>query len=208
MGTGGEVGRRRRGTATAGSRRGERVCGARAQPLVNTIVNNVVDQADNRPSTAGISLEHGRGHRVLNNTVTRGSGDGIILRAGSNPLPGSGVILPPVTEALVSGNVVTRNGLNAANVAATLAGINLQRNATTGRAADNNQLVGNRVVGNADHGIYVASQDNRIVSNQARGNAVHDLRRQRRAAVRQQRVAQQHLHPRQPGLRQGVAPNR
>lgn len=141
----------------------------------NTIVDNVVDQADNRPNTAGISLEHGSGHRVLNNTVTRSSGDGIILRAGSNPLPGSGVILPPVTNAVVSGNIVTRNGLNAANVAATLAGINLQRNATTGRAADSNQILGNRVVGNADHGIYVASQNNRIVSNYARANAVHDL---------------------------------
>ncbi|HEX2273429.1 MAG TPA: right-handed parallel beta-helix repeat-containing protein [Acidimicrobiales bacterium] len=141
----------------------------------NTIVNNRVDQADNRANTAGISLEHGAGHRVVNNTVTRSSGDGIILRAGSNPLPGSGVILPPVTDAVVSGNVVTRNGTNAANIAAPVAGISLQRNATTGRAADRNQIVSNRVQSNADHGIFVASQNNRIVSNLARGNAVHDL---------------------------------
>ncbi len=141
----------------------------------NTIVNNLVDQADNRTNTAGISLEHGPGHRVLNNTVTRSSGDGIILRAGSNPLPGSGVILPPVTDALVSGNAVTRNGLNAANIAVAVAGISLQRNVITGRSADRNQIVGNRVQGNADHGIYVASLNNRIVSNVVRGSAVHDL---------------------------------
>ena len=144
-------------------------------PANNTILNNVVDQADNRTNTAGISIEHGSGHRVLGNTVTRSSGDGINLRAGSNPLPGSGVILPPVTNALVSGNVVTRNGTNAANIAVPVAGISLQRNVITGLAADGNQIVGNRVQFNADHGIYVASRNNRIVANTARGNAVHDL---------------------------------
>jgi parallel beta-helix repeat protein len=141
----------------------------------NLILGNVVDQADNRTNTAGISIEHGSRHRVLNNTVTRSSGDGIILRAGSNPLPGSGVILPPVTDAVVSGNVVTRNGTNAANIATPVAGISLQRNVITGLSADRNQIISNRLQSNADHGIYVASRNNRIVSNLARANAVHDL---------------------------------
>lgn len=141
----------------------------------NTIADNFVDQADNRVNTAGISLEHGPGHRVVNNTVTRSSGDGIILRAGSNPLPGSGRVLPPVTNSVVLGNTVTRNGTNAGVIGPPVAGINLQRNATTGLGADRNQIVNNRVQNNADHGIFVASRNNRIVSNNARGNAVHDL---------------------------------
>ena len=141
----------------------------------NTIAYNVVDQADNRVNTAGISLENGPGHRVVSNTITRSSGDGIILRAGSNPLPGSGRILAPATNAVVLGNVVTGNGRNAGSITPPVAGINLQRNPTTGLGADRNQIVGNRVQHNADHGIFVASGNNRIVSNNARGNAVHDL---------------------------------
>ncbi|HEX2041141.1 MAG TPA: right-handed parallel beta-helix repeat-containing protein [Acidimicrobiales bacterium] len=141
----------------------------------NSILSNLVDQSDNRANTAGISLENGPGHRVVGNTVTRSSGDGIILRAGSNPLPGSGRILPPATDAVVSGNVVTRNGTNATGVTAVLAGINLQRNLITGLGADRNQITGNRVQSNADHGILVASRNNRIVANTARGNAVNDL---------------------------------
>lgn len=141
----------------------------------NTIVNNVVDQSDNRPSTTGISLEHGSGHRVVGNTVTRSSGDGISLLAGSNPLPGSGVVLPPVTNSVISGNVVTGNGTNAAAITAPVAGISLRQNPTTGRGANGNQIVSNRVENNADHGIFVASRNNRIVSNRALGNVVHDL---------------------------------
>jgi parallel beta-helix repeat protein len=141
----------------------------------NVILGNVVDQADNRVNTAGISLENGPGHRVVGNTVTRSSGDGINLRASSNPLPGGGQILPPVTNAVVWGNVVTGNGTNAAAITPPIAGIALQRNVTTGLAADGNQILGNRVENNADHGIYVASRNNLVVGNQARGNAVHDL---------------------------------
>ncbi len=141
----------------------------------NLIAGNVVDQADNRLNTAGISLENGPGHRVLGNMVTRSSGDGINLRASSNPLPGTGRILPPVTNALVSGNVVTGNGTNAASIGPPVAGIALRDNPTTGLGADRNQIFSNRVENNADHGIFVASRNNSIMGNQARGNAVHDL---------------------------------
>ena len=141
----------------------------------NLIANNLVDEADNRVNTAGISLENGAGHRVVNNTVTRSSGDGIILRAGSNPLPGSGRVLPPVTDSVIFGNLITRNGTNAAAIGPPVAGINLQRNPTTGLGADRNQIVGNRVQLNADHGILVESRNNSIVNNNARGNAVNDL---------------------------------
>ncbi|MCA1691475.1 MAG: right-handed parallel beta-helix repeat-containing protein [Actinobacteria bacterium] len=141
----------------------------------NAIVNNVVDLANNGLNTAGISLENGPGHRVINNTVTRSSGDGINLRASRNPLPGSGRILPAVTNAVISGNVVTGNGTNAGVIAAPVAGIGLRQNTTTGLGADGNLIFNNRIENNADHGIFVASRNNRVLSNRALGNAVNDL---------------------------------
>jgi len=141
----------------------------------NTIADNVVDQADNRASTTGISLENGSGHRVVNNTVTRSSGDGIALHGSSNPLPGSGRVLPAVTNSVVTGNVVTNNGRNAAAIATPVAGIALRTNTTTGLGADGNQIVYNRVENNADHGLFVASRNNQIVGNRSLGNAINDL---------------------------------
>jgi hypothetical protein len=140
----------------------------------NAIVNNVVDQADNRTNTAGISVENGAGHRVINNTVTNSSGDGINLRA-NNPLPGGGPVLPAVTNSLVTGNLVTGNGTGAGSINTPVAGIALRRNPTTGVGADGNRIVRNRVENNADHGIFVGSGNNRIVSNHSFGNAVHDI---------------------------------
>jgi parallel beta-helix repeat protein len=139
----------------------------------NTIANNLVDQADNRTNTAGISLENGPGHRVLNNAVTNSSGDGINLRA-DNPIAG-GPVLPAVTNAVVSGNTLAGNGKGAASIAAPVAGIALRLNPATGVGANGNQITGNRLASNADHGIYVASRNNVITNNQVRGSAVHDL---------------------------------
>jgi parallel beta-helix repeat protein len=141
----------------------------------NTVADNVVDQADNRASTTGISLENGSGHGVVNNTVTRSSADGIALHGSSNPLPGSGRVLPAVTNSVVTGNAVTNNGRNAAAIPAPVAGIALRTNTTTGLGADGNQIVQNQVENNADHGILVASRNNQIVGNRSLGNAVNDL---------------------------------
>lgn len=128
-----------------------------------------------RTNTTGISLENGSGHRVVNNTVTPSSGAGIALHRSSNPLPGSGRVLPAVTNSVVTGNVVTGNGTNAAAIPTPVAGIALRTNTTTGLGADGNQIVQNRVEHNADRGIFVASRNNRIVGNRSVGNAVNDL---------------------------------
>lgn len=139
----------------------------------NSIVNNVVDQADNRPTTAGISLEHGPGHKAINNTVTRSAGPGIVLY-GDTPLSDE-VTLPAVTGAKVVNNVVEGNGARAEQTNTPMAGIVLRRTAGTGVGADDNKIVGNSVNGNADHGILIESADNQITGNKVQGNAVDDL---------------------------------
>lgn len=126
----------------------------------NTIVGNVVDRADNRTNTTGISVENGSGHHVVNNTVTRSSGDGINLRPG-------------VTDSTVVNNVVIGNGSGATSVPAPLAGIALR--SADGIGADGNKIVRNRVEDNTEHGILVASENNRIVNNRSVGNGVDDL---------------------------------
>lgn len=140
----------------------------------NTIANNVVDQANNRAATAGISLENGPDHKVINNTVTNSSGSGIRL-LGDRPL-GDGSSLAPVTGAKVVNNDVVGNGTNAEGVSTPLAGISLERTEASGVGADDNRIVGNRVHDNAEHGILVHSSGNQITGNDARGNAVDDLR--------------------------------
>ncbi|MFN2557501.1 MAG: right-handed parallel beta-helix repeat-containing protein [Nitriliruptorales bacterium] len=140
----------------------------------NMIAHNLVDQADNRTTTSGISLENGSDHRVINNTVTNSSGDGIVL-FGNRPLPG-GAVLPPVTGAQVVNNVVVGNGTGAADTSTPLAGISLRRTVVTGVGADDNKIAGNRVQDNADYGILVASSNNSITGNVARGNEIEDLR--------------------------------
>lgn len=139
----------------------------------NSIAHNVVDQADNRITTVGISLENGPGHKVTHNTVTNSSGDGIRL-LGDRPLPG-GPVLPAVTGAQVVNNVVIGNGTRAGENAAPVAGISLQRTQASGVGADDNKVVANRVTDNTDHGILVASENNQITGNDTRGDAVHDL---------------------------------
>lgn len=119
----------------------------------NTIAGNVVHESANGPSTAGISVESGSGHRVINNQVTKSAGDGISLRAG-------------VTSSVVRDNDVWDNRGN---------GISLQLSRTTGAGADDNRVVGNRVHNNARHGIFVAAHDNRIQKNRALGNGLDDL---------------------------------
>lgn len=128
----------------------------------NTITDNIVDRANHRPNTAGISLENGSGHRIINNTVTGSSGDGINLRAG-------------VTRSVVANNVVTGNGTRAASIPTPVAGIALRLDSANGVGADSNQIVRNRVEDNFEHGIFVASKDNRIVNNRSLRNGVDDL---------------------------------
>ncbi len=128
----------------------------------NTITDNVVDQADNRANTTGISLENGSGHHVVDNTVTGSSGDGINLRPG-------------VTNSVVVNNVVTGNGTGAASIPTPVAGIALRQDPDNGVGADGNQIVRNRVEDNAEHGVFVASKNNRVVNNRSLDNGLDDL---------------------------------
>ena len=140
----------------------------------NMIAHNLVDQADNRVTTAGISIENGPGHKVIHNTVTNSSGPGIRL-LGDNPLS-SGAVLAAVTGAHVVNNDVIGNGTRAHETAIVMAGIMLRRTPASGVGADGNKVVGNRVHDNTEHGILVESSNNQIMGNDARGNAFDDLR--------------------------------
>ncbi len=165
----------------------------------NVLANNVVERSDNGPNTAGISLENGPGHKVMNNRVSGSSGDGINLRA-DNPLP-SGRVLAAVTGAMVVNNVVTGNGTNAANIAPPLAGISLRQNVNTGVGADNTRssVTGSKTM--------LPGDLRRLPQQPHRQQPLAGQRRQRPlrhkpdSTVRQQHLAQQHLRHLQPGLR-------